>query len=265
MRTLFWYLRLYFLLASKYIQARMQYKMDFFISTVGIIVGNAAAVAAVWVVFNSIPNLAGYTYAQVIFLYAFALLAQTPMQILFDHLWQIRLHANQGTFIKYYFKPIPTLFYYVSEMVDLKGFGMLAFGIGAFFWSSLQLGIEWTPMRLALLPVLLTGGSLIFVSLMLIAASATFWIKDSFSILAFVSGFRDQARYPLGIYNSFFQFLFTFIVPIGYIAYFPAQFYLTESLPDWTAWASPGFGAALFLLALWVWNRGTRRWGATGS
>jgi ABC-2 type transport system permease protein len=175
------------------------------------------------------------------------------------------MQTNQGTFIKYYFKPLPTLFYYVSEMVDLKGFGMLVFGIGAFIWSSLQLGIEWTPLRILLLPVMLAGGSLIFVSLMLLASSATFWIKDSFSILAFVSGFRDHARYPLGIYNSFFQFLFTFVVPIGYIAYFPAQFYLTSSVPDWTAWASPIFGAGLFALGLWVWNRGTRRWGATGS
>lgn len=265
MTTLLRYLRLYFLLAGKYVQARMQYRMDFFISTVGILLGNAAAVSAVWVVFLSIPTLAGYTYAQVIFLYAFALLAQTPTQIVFDHLWQLRIHANQGTFLKYYFKPLPTLFYYTSEMVDLKGFGMLAFGIGALIWASLELGIAWTPERILLLPLLLVGGSMIFVSLMIMASSATFWIKDSFSILAFVSGFRDHARYPMGIYNSFFQFLFTFIVPIGYIAYYPAQFYLADSVPDWTAWASPLFGAGLFALAVLMWNRGTRRWGATGS
>lgn len=279
MRTFLHYLRLYGLLAGKYIQARMQYRFDFFVSTVGILAGNIATMAAIWVVFLSIPSLGGYSYAQVIFLYAFALLAQSPTQILFDHLWVLRMHTNQGTFIKYYFKPLPTLFYYVSEMVDLKGFGQLAFGIGAFVWASLHLGIEWTPLRIALLPVLLTGGSLIFVSLMVMAAAATFWVKDSFSILAFVSGFRDQARYPMSIFNSFFQFLFTFIVPIAFIAFFPAQFYLgnagttagsgnainSSSVPDWTAWISPVVGAALFAVAVWVWNRGTRRWGATGS
>ena len=265
MEKFLWYARLYLLLTGKYIQARMQYRADFLISTLGILVGNAAAVTGLWVVFTSIPNLAGYNYAQVIFLYAFALLAQSPTQILFDNLWQLRMHANQGTFLKYYFKPLPTLFYYVSEMVDLKGFGMLAFGIGALIWSSIQLGIVWTPERIVLFPLMLTGGALIFVSLLLMAASATFWIKDSFSILAFVSGFRDHARYPLGIYNSFFQFLFTFVVPIGYIAFYPAQFFLTDTLPDPLSWASPVFGGALFFLAVAIWNRGTRLWGATGS
>lgn len=265
MKSLFYYLRLYGLMAGKYIQARMQYRADFLISTLGILAGNAATVAATWVVFTSIPTLGGYTYPQVVFLYAFALLAQTPMQIVFDNLWSLRMHTNQGTFIKHYFRPVPTLFSYVAEMVDLKGFGMLAFGIGALIWSSMELGLVWTPLRVALLPVLLTGGALIFVSLMLLAASATFWVKDSFAILAFVGGFRDHARYPLGIYNSVFQFLFTFVVPIAYIAWYPAQFYLSDQVPDWTAWASPVFAGALFALGVAGWNRGTRHWGGTGS
>jgi len=229
------------------------------------IFGNVAAIGAVWVVFKSIPNLAGYSYPQVIFLYAFAMLALTPMQLFFDNLWSLRMATNQGTFIKYYFKPIPMLFYYVSETLDLKGLGLLAFGVGAFVWASGQLGIEWTPVRIFLLPALLGGGALIFISLMIIAASATFWVKDSFAILAFVSGFRDHSRYPMNIYNSFFQFLFTWVVPVGYVAYYPAQFYLTDSTPDWTAWASPIFASALFALSIKVWNRGTRRWGGTGS
>ncbi|HTH14240.1 MAG TPA: ABC-2 family transporter protein, partial [Spirochaetia bacterium] len=62
-----------------------------------------------------------------------------------------------------------------------------------------------------------------------------------------------------------FQFLFTFVVPIAYIAFYPTQFFLTDALPDPLSWASPLFGAALFVLAVAIWNRGTRRWGATGS
>lgn len=265
MKRLAFYTRLYLLLIGKYIQARMQYRADFLISSVGMILGNLAAVGSVWIVFTSIPSLAGYSYPQVIFLYAFALLALTPMQLFFDNLWSLRMATNQGTFIKYYFKPIPTLFYFVSETLDLKGFGLLAFGIGALLWSSGQLGIEWTLVRVILLPLLLGGGAIIFISLMIIAASATFWVKDSFAILAFVSGFRDHARYPMGIYNSFFRFAFTWVVPVGYVAYFPAQFYLSDAIPEWTAWASPVFAAVLFALAVFVWNRGTRRWAGTGS
>jgi len=258
-------IRLYFKLCAKYIQARMQYKADFFISTATMLAGNTATVVSLFILFQTIPQLAGWSYAQVIFIFSFAILAQSPVQILFDHLWQLRVHVNQGTFIKYYFKPLPTLFYYVSEMVDLKGFGSLAFGIGALIWSSLELHLVWTPERLLLFPVMVVSAGMIFTALITLAASGSFWVKDSFSIMAFVSNFRDHARYPIGIYDTVVQFLFTWLVPIGFIAYYPSRFFLTDAPLDATAWGAPVIAVILSVLAVWVWNRGVRHWGGTGS
>jgi ABC-2 type transport system permease protein len=258
-------LKLYLKLCGKYIQARMQYKADFLISTATMLAGNAATVLSAYIVFQTIPRLAGWSYPQVIFIFAFAILAQSPVQILFDHLWQLRNHVNQGTFLKYYFKPIPSLVYYISEMVDLKGFGSLAFGTAALIWATLDLRLEWTLEQWLLFPVMLLSSGVIFTALMTIAASAAFWVKDSFSIMAFVSNFRDHARYPLGIYDTVIQFVFTWVVPIGFIAYYPARFFLTGGPVDVTAWGAPLLAAISALIALWVWNRGVRHWGGTGS
>ena len=262
----FWvYPRLYLLLCGKYIQARMQYKADFLISTAAMLAGNAAVVVSLFILFQTIPGLAGWSYPQVIFIYAFALLAQSPTQILFDNLWQVRNLVNQGTFIKYYFKPLPTLFYFLSDMVDLKGFGTLVFGIGALVWSAAELHLSWSLGQWAMFPVLVMSSSLIFASLLTIAASACFWVKDSFSIMAFVSSFRDHSRYPIGIFDSVVQFLFTWVVPIGFIAYYPSRYFLTGGPIDPTVWGTPVFAMVLSWLALTVWNRGVRAWGGTGS
>ena len=258
-------LRIYLKLCARYVQARMQYKADFFISTATMLAGNAATVVSLFILFQTIPRLAGWSYPQVIFIYAFALLAQSPVQILFDHLWQLRNHVNQGTFLKYYFKPLPTLVYYISEMVDLKGFGSLAFGVGALVWASLKLHLTWTLEQWLLLPVMLVSAGLVFTALMTMAAAAAFWVKDSFSIMAFVSNFRDHARYPIGIYDTAVQFLLTWVVPIGFIAYYPARYFLTGAALDASVWGAPLLAALLASLALWVWNRGVRHWGGTGS
>lgn len=265
MKRFLFYVRLYFLLVSQYVKSRMQYRFDFFVSNFTMILGNVAGLLGLWIIMRSFPSIAGWKYEELVFIYSFAQLAQTPTQICFDNIWGLRFHLNQGTFIKYYFKPISSLFYYLSEMIDLKGFGQLLCGIIAFVWSSTRLGIVWTPLRMLALPCLLLGSSAIIASLMTMAASCSFWIKDSYSILAFVGSFRDRSYYPIDIYGIAFKFLFTWVLPMGFFAFYPANCFLREMPLDWTAWASPLFGAVFFALMILVWNRGTRAWGGTGS
>jgi ABC-2 type transport system permease protein len=265
LNRLFFYIRLYGLLVGQYIKTRMQYRFDFFISTLAMLMFNASALLSLWIIMSNLKNLAGWSYEELVFMYSFSVIAQLPLQIIFDHIWSLRMHVNQGTFIKYYFKPIHSLFYYVSEMIDIKGFGQVFFGIAAMIWACNACNIEWNIARILLLPVMLFGSSLIFIALMLTAASMSFWIKDSFSILSFVSSFRDYARYPMQIYNAFFRIVFTWIIPIGFVAFYPSHFFLRDTPIDWLALMVPLVGIILFWLSVKVWHIGTRVWGGTGS
>lgn len=262
---LFWYIRLYFLMVGQYMKVRLQYRLDFVVSTFGILLINVSTILGLAVVLESIPNLDGFTWYQLVFIYAFSLVAQSPLQIMFDNIWRLRFHVNEGTFITYYFKPLPTLFTYTAEMLDLKGFGQLFFGCAALGWSAANLGIAWTLDKIILLPLLLGGSALIFVGLMLIAASASFWVKDSFAILAFMGSFREHARYPMGIYDNVFKLVFTWVIPVGFVAFYPSQLFLSSEAVPWTAYLSPVLGMLIYWLAIQIWNRGTRVWGGTGS
>jgi ABC-2 type transport system permease protein len=123
----------------------------------------------------------------------------------------------------------------------------------------------WTPARLVLFPLLLAGSAMVISALMLIAASGCFWVKNSYSILAFISSFRDHTRYPMDIYNALFKFFFTWILPVGFIAFYPSTFFLRDTPLDWTAFASPAVGIVVFVIAVKVWDRGIAVWGGTGS
>ena len=63
-----------------------------------------------------------------VFIYAFYMMAISPMQILFDHIWQLRFQIQDGSFVKYYFRPLNMMFYYMSEMFDIKGIVQLVGG-----------------------------------------------------------------------------------------------------------------------------------------
>lgn len=59
MRALGYYTKLYFLIVSQYVKARMQYRADFIISSIGMVFVSIATVLTFRILFNSIPNLAG--------------------------------------------------------------------------------------------------------------------------------------------------------------------------------------------------------------
>src|SRR5512134_258653 len=176
MRTLAEYLRLYFIIEAQYIKARMQYRADFIISSIGMFFSSLATLGVFWVILESVPDLAGWSMMEMIFIYAFFMIAISPMQILFDHAWQIRFHILQGTFLKYYFRPLNMMFYYMSEMFDLKGLTQLFVGIGLLIYSSIQLQLDWTFARVLLLFMTLFSASLVQISIIVAASCAAFWV-----------------------------------------------------------------------------------------
>lgn len=265
MKTVLYYLKIYSMITAQYIKSRMQFKVDFIVSSVGILFANVAGLLSFWVIFKSISTLEGLSYYELLFIYSFSILALSPLQIFFDNIWSIWSHLINGTFIKYYLKPLNTMFYFLTEVFDLKGLSQFVFGIVLFVYSSQKLNIEWSFLQLVLLVISILSASLVIISLMTLAASTGFWVTNPFSVLSLVFKFKDFARYPVTIFNNFFKFFFTFIMPIGFIAFYPSQLFLESNRTTILAYCAPFVGVALFAIASFVWNRGIKNYSGTGS
>jgi len=265
MRSIGEYLRLYFIIEAQYIKARMQYRADFIISSVGMFFSSLVTLGIFWVLFNSIPNLAGWTFTEMVFIYAFYMIAISPMQILFDHIWQIRFHVIQGTFLKYYFRPLNMMFYYMSEMFDIKGLTQLALGIVLLIYASAQLGLEWSLEKFLLLMIALFSAALVQISIVVMAGCAAFWMVDSYPVLGLAWRLREFAPYPMSIFDGAFRFAFTYLIPIGFVAFYPSQFFLRPAQVSPLVYFSPVVGIGLFVLTYWVWTRGVNSYSGTGS
>lgn len=265
MTSLRHYVRLYCLIELQYIKSRMQYRTDFVISSIGILFMSVASLFVFKVIFLSVPRLAGLNFDELVFVYGFYLLAVTPLQIFFDHIWQLRYHVIQGTFIKYYLRPVNVLFYYMSDMIDIKGFVQLVVGIFILVYASFSLGIEWDFLRVLLLFASLFGAALVVISLMLMAASTAFWILDPFPVLALAAKIRDFGQYPMTIFDGFARFLFTYLIPTGFVAFYPAQLFLRPGGVSLIHYAAPFVGLVFFMIAYRVWSAGVNQYAGTGS
>jgi ABC-2 type transport system permease protein len=103
------------------------------------------------------------------------------------------------------------------------------------------------------------------IAILVIASCTAFWTLQSYSILALAFRLREFAQYPTTIFDGFFRFLFTYIIPIGFVAFYPSQLMLRPQEASWLIYISPVVGIALFALAYLVWSVGVNSYSGTGS
>ena len=265
MKTLRYYGKIYLLLVAQYMKARMQYRADFFISLIGLIITNVSGIVTFWIIFQSVDNINGWNYHDLIFMYALSLLVMIPQELFFNNIWYLGGYLVEGSFIKFYLRPLNMLFYYMSDLFDAKGLGQLAVGIVALAYASAGLGIAWTPVKILLLLAVIFSGSLIIISMMGIASFTGFWVIRANPILKLTENLRDFSRYPVSIYNNFLRFVFSFIIPIGFVSFYPSQWFLRPHHISPIVYLGPVVGIAMFLIFYTMWRKGTRKYCGTGS
>ena len=165
----------------------------------------------------------------------------------------------------YCFRPVNVFFYFISEVFDVKGLGQLAFGIGTIVYAWIKIGIPVTPLIILKLIVFLLTASLFMIALMNFAAATCFWIKGSGYVMVIMFRFKDFAKYPSSIFEGIFKIIFTFIIPIAFIAYYPSLVILTPDNVPLLSWISPLYGLVFVFLSYKFWMLGVRKYDFTGS
>ena len=150
-------------------------------------------------------------------------------------------------------------------MFDIKGLGQLAFGIGTLIYAWVKIGLPFSVLMLLKMTVFLLTASLVMIALQNAAAASCFWIENSFYVLDLVCRFKDYAKYPITIFSPVFRFIFTFLMPIAFIAYYPSLVVLRPDAVPLLSWLSPLVGIAFFFVSYKIWMRGAMKYSGTGS
>lgn len=259
------YARIYGKVIAQDLKSRMSYRADFIISTFGMILTNVVGFMSFYILFQNFPSINGWSYHEMLFLYGFSLIALTPLQCLFDNNWNLRFAVESGDFIKYCFRPINVFFYFISEVFDVKGLGQLAFGMAVLVYSWSHLGIPVTIVTVLEFILLIITASLFMIAIMNAAAATCFWIMRSGYVMVVMFRFKDYARYPVSIFDGLFKVIFTFIIPIAFIAYYPGLVLLRPDDIPLLSWLSPLIGVFFFWLSYRFWMLGARKYEGTGS
>lgn len=227
LHTLKRYGRLYRVLIAQFIKVVMQSKVDFLMGLLGFFLTQASGIIFLYLIFQQIPNLQGWTFDQLIFIYGFAQIPRGIDHLLTDNIWLVawRIVVN-GEFDRYMLRPMNVFFQVIAEKLQPDALGEILIGT-ILVIISVQKGVAaLTPVNVLLFMVSMLAGALIYTSIKLFFASFALWIKQSGPLLQVAYEMAEFAKYPSEIYHKGIQFIITWVIPFAFVAYLPASYFL---------------------------------------
>ena len=244
----------------------MEYKGDFIIGIIGFLLVQASNLLFLRIIFSNIPNLMGWDYNQVIFIYGFSLIPKGLDHLFFDNLWAIgHFTVRKGDFDKYLTRPINTLFHVMVEKLQIDALGEFLMGIVLVCVVLPKLDIEWSVVRVLLTLVAIFFAVFIYTGIKTATAAIAFWTKRSGNITYMFYMVNDFAKYPVSIYNRLVRTIVTYVIPFAFTAFYPAYYFLTGENPLFNIGMTVIISVVLMALGIFIWNKGIAAYESAGS
>jgi ABC-2 type transport system permease protein len=263
-------LRIAWRIAALRLRGQMAYRTSFLMQIFGNFIINFVEVIVLWALFQRFESMGGWNLREVVFLHGLAMTMFTIGDTVSNGLQSVPDLNREGTFDRLMLRPMSTYVQALVNEVSLRHLGhmfqgvlLLGIGIGSG-------DIDWTlPKAIYLLVVLLSGGAL-FASIFTIEAIISFWTVNSIeAVNALTYGGSDLGQYPLHIFQRGMRLLFLWVVPIGFLTYYPALYFLDKpdplGLPEAVQYIAP-IPAIVFCVVIGrAWSFAVRHYRSTGS
>ena len=260
------YMRLYRVMIAQFFKTMMQSKVDFLLGLSGFFFTQLSGIFFLYLVFEQIPDLQGWSLEQLIFIYGFAQIPRGIDHLLTDNLWLVawRLVIN-GDFDRYMLRPMNVLFQVIAEKLQPDALGELLVGTILVIRSVVCGVVAVTPINVLLFVISVLAGSLIYTAIKILFSSLAFWIKRSGPFLQLAYDLANFAKYPTQIYAKGIQFLITWVIPFAFVAYLPASYFLRVENSAWVIGVECAIALAFWLISTAVFRKGIRIYESAGN
>ena len=262
-------LSIYRRLVGARIRADWQYRTSFVLLLCSQFAVTFLDFLAIAVLFTQVPSLAGWSFAEVAFLYATTAVSFMVCDVFVSEVGYVERHLRLGTFDQFLLRPLGPLLQLCAHEFALRRVGKLLQALVVLVLAVVAVPIEWTATRAAMTVVTLVAGTVIFSAISVTASCISFWFVGTEEIAnSFTYGGNLASQYPLDVYGAWLRRVLV-IVPIAFVNYLPATWILGKpdalGLPAWAVFASPLVAVASSAVAALVWREAIRHHRSTGS
>jgi ABC-2 type transport system permease protein len=265
-----YYLRLYFRLIGAQVRSEMQYRASFIAEFVGNLLVTGLDFAMLVILLNRFTAIGGWTLPEVAFLYGASAVSFSLAELFVGLYDNFDTLVVRGEFDRVLIRPLPVSFQMLAGAFPLRRFGRLTQGIAALVIALGLLRPQWSAGQWLFLCVTIAGGAVFFMAIFILGATSAFWSPQTSEVTnIFTYGGQFMTSYPMSVYDAWLRSIFTFLIPLAFVSYYPALFLLGKpdpfGLPAWVPFLSPLVALLAFRIALRAWRAGVRRYQSTGS
>ena len=264
-------LALYRVLALAQLRAQMQYRASFLLQGLAVFLGTVIDFVGVAFLFGRFETIGGWRLPEVALLYGLVNLPFAAVHLLAEGFEDFQQLIRPGSLDQLLLRPRSAFLQVLGSKLPLRQLGRLAsaglvMGL-ALRW--LEAPLRWSAADWLFLAWSLVGGGLFFLGMVLLSATACFWTVESIEVANIVTyGGTEMASYPMHIFGTWLRRLFTYLLPLAFVSYFPALRLLDKpdplGLPAGLPWLAFPVCAATLAAGLGAWRLGLRHYQSTG-
>jgi len=262
--------QLYFRLIQISLLSRMQYRANFIVGILGLIVWNVVNLGLIGVLVTQFTSLNNWTLWELVFLYCLWTVGHSLYSFLFSHANQLEDYLIEGAFDQFLLRPASPLIQLLGRELQYIEIADMLIGLTGLSLAYAQLGLYWNGWRWGFFVIAVVSGAMIELAMNLLIGCSAFWTGRSRGAFIIVSPFYNLVhQYPVDIFGKTFRAIVTGIIPVAFMNYYPALMLLDKMERAgsvwWLSYMSPLVALLLVGIVSRVWRLGLMRYASSGS
>jgi ABC-2 type transport system permease protein len=263
-------LRAYGLIVAMWMRSTMTYRASFAMTAFGNFAVTAFDFIAILMMFSHVDRLGGYSLPEVAFLYGAAGASFGLADLAMGSTDRLGRRIRDGTLDTLLVRPAPVLAQVAADRFALRRLGRITQGLLVLGYALATVDIAWTPVKVAMIPMMILSGAVIFSAVFVAGAAFQFWAQDAAEVQnSFTYGGTTLLQYPPTVFAKDLVRGVTFVVPLAFVNWLPALYVMDRDdplgLPDWVAFLPPLVAVGFCAAAGLAWRAGLRGYRSTGS
>lgn len=246
------------------ISTMTQYPLDTFILIISMLLREASGFIGVFAIANVAGGIGNWHTYEICLLFSMCAIIESIGQTFFDNVWGISYLVREGQMDKMIVRPASIFFQMICDAIHMQAIISMFIYISIMIYSMKRLGISCSVGLILFLMEFIICGSVINTGIYMVFNCLDFWVVQGKDVAVLIQTCREFVKYPIGVFPGVIRIIFTYVLPFGFVGYYPAAYILGKT-GNWVLWGMPLCALAVSIVAGLFWRFGTKSYNSTGT
>lgn len=243
----------------------LQYKLSFIMSFISQFFIFFSYYFTIICLFDKFSNIKGFTLYEVLLTFGIIQFGFSFCETFFRGIDLFDELIINGNFDRLLLRPRGILFQVFCEKVSFIKLSRFLQSIVVLIIAIVKVDVTWNISKIITLILMLISSVIIFLSIFILTASYCFFTVKGLEVRnVLTDGCKHMAQYPIGIFRKGFLTFFTYVIPFGFVNYYPLLYILGRNTNRLLI-ISPLITLAFLIPSIVIFYWGVKKYSSVGS